>query len=126
MNDEAEQAFSWPRSKPPAVYVWQSRSTLPRNVAQALTEIGLPVVHVRDPWAWPTRCDLYVQQTQLSNASRSAAALCHAEQIVMPQGHEYLVRRVRELSKLGDVYIFTPSKTGDNPIYQSMELTFDE
>jgi hypothetical protein len=125
MNDDAEQAFSWPRSKPPAVYVWQSRSTLPRNVVAALTEIGLPVVHVRDPWAWPKHSDLYVQQTQLSRASRQAAALIKAEQIVMPQGHEYLVARVRELSKRGDVYIFTPSKTGDNPIYSSMELTFE-
>lgn len=121
MEDDAVTAF-WPSSKSPAVYVWQSRSTLPRNVVAALAEIGLPVVHVRDPWAWPKTSDLYVQQTQISNASRAAAALIRAEQIVMPQGHDYLVRRVFELAHRGDVYIYTPSKTGDNPIYQSMEL----
>jgi hypothetical protein len=102
---------------PSLVYLFHARTTLPRNIRDALLEIDARIVHVRDPWQWPRRSDLYVQQTALTNASRVAAAVIDAQQIVMPQGADYLARRVSELLAGGDVYIYVPSFVGDNPIF---------
>jgi hypothetical protein len=116
-------AEQFPRglAKPPAVvYIFHARNTIPRNIYAALAEVDLPIVHVQDPWQWPRESDLYVQQTALSNASRVAAALIKAEQIVLPQGSDYLARRVQQLAALGDVYIYTPHKVGAQPIFHQL------
>lgn len=106
---------------PPSVYVFHARSTLPHNVRDRLRELDMPVVHVRDPWQWPRNSDLYVQQSALSRASVVAASLICATPIVMPEGGDYLVRSVRQLAVLGDVYIYAPVKTGDQPIFRTLD-----
>src|SRR6478609_670056 len=65
------------------VYIWCTRRSIPKDVRECVDR-RLTVVHVNDPWAWPRKCDYYVQHAQLSAASERAAAVMDAMPVVMP------------------------------------------
>lgn len=112
---DAVEAFVYPRGRPgPTVYVWSTAKSIPKDVRECI-DGRFPVVHIMgDPWNWP-RTDFYVQRTALSWQSERVAAALGAQVVVLPEGAEWLARKISEMIKNGDVYVFRVSRSGDRP-----------
>lgn len=114
---DAVEAFIWPRGRPVGnqVYVWSAAKNIPKDVRDCIDGRLTPVHIKADPWAWPKHSDFYVQRSALNWQSEKAAASIGAQLVVLPEQAEWLARKVSDLIKERDVYIFRASRVGDRP-----------
>jgi len=105
----------WPgTTEVPTLYVFSETAKNPPRLLMDCVANGVKVVLTDDPWSW-TQTDLYVQRAGLSWQAEKAAAHVGLVPILLPEQTDYLTAEINRRLKLGDVYVFCPSRVGQIP-----------
>lgn len=108
-----EDDWFYNRYSGPTVYVFATGlKSIPKDIREVV-DGRIRIQHINDPRAYPGHMDFYVQHAGLTAKAERAAAMMHAQIVVMPEGANWLANRIRELVEKGPVWLYVPSKTGD-------------